>query len=268
MSSLLKTRSLFYYGYSITSDNFQLDFNEGGGELTAQLNIGNYTLTEFVDELIRALNSTPTIANTYDVVVDRDTRIITISADGNFDLLVQTGSHAGTSAFSLAGFTGLDRTGAATYDGNIASGSEFRPQFFLQGYVDPTIFKKNVSASVNESANGEVEVVTFGEVSFTEFDIRFNTDTAQPNGCLGGGSYIETSATGVPDLIAFMDNITKKNKIEFMKDRDDTSSFFKLILERTREDSAGIGYKLRERTDIGLSGYFDTGIIRFRVVNT
>lgn len=51
-----------------------------------------------------------------------------------------------------------------------------------------------------------------------------------------------------------------------MKDRDDPNSFIKLRLESTRESRSGTGYKLRERNDLKLSGYFDTGNLKFRKV--
>lgn len=55
---MIRTKSKFYYGHTIDSDNNLLDFKEGAGtELTATLNVGEYSLTDFVTEVARALNA-------------------------------------------------------------------------------------------------------------------------------------------------------------------------------------------------------------------
>jgi len=258
MSSLLQTKSSFYYGYVISNQNYQIDFDEGATEFTAQLNIGSYTLTDFISEIERAFNSIIGITETYTVSVDRSTRIITINSTGTLNLLVTTGSHFSVSTYPLMGFTGADRTGSSSYFGNNASGSEYRPQFLLQSYVDPTIFKDPVNSSVNRSANGEVlEIITFGRVGFVEFNIRFATDIDQ-----GKGGPIETNVNGVSDLIDFMEAITTAQTIEFMKDRDTPSTFFKILLEKTPQSADGVGFKLKELSNV--PAYFETGILKFR----
>ena len=116
----LATHSKFYYGFEIDETNQYLDFNEGSGELSAELEIGLYSFTDYCAELARALNAAG--GSTYTVTGNRTTRKITIAATGTFSLLVSSGSHEGTSAFATAGFTGADRSGSASYEG-AASGS-------------------------------------------------------------------------------------------------------------------------------------------------
>lgn len=257
---MINTRSVFYYGHVIDETNFSLDFNEGGGEITANLNLGSYTLTEYATEVQRALNDAGALD--YTVTVNRDTRILTIAASANFDLLVSTGSTLGVSTFGLAGFTGVDRTGAATYDGDTASGSEYKPQFKLQSYVPSENFVIPNRASVNTSASGRnVETVTFGDVNFTEFNITFVTDRPQ-----GLDSPMENNPNAVSELRDFLTAVTKKNTIEFMPDRDNRGTFENLLLERTQSDRNGVGFQLFEMLNKSMPGFYESKRLRFRKI--
>ena len=425
----LLTHSKFYYGYEVTPAALYLDFDEGGGELTATLEIGSYTLTEFVAEVARALNEAG--ANTYTVTVDRATRIITIAADSSTDLLVEAGSHLGTTAWGLLGFTtnasiitggggggggfnfenvvnasttadtvtnttapgdvwnagatsvesaagdgyvefktnaidggtmtgftegftgtfytqidyaiylpgpgenvqifesgaqvasGLgtytnsdvmrvERIGTTIYyknsgntiytSGNpsadplyfqtsingpsgapgdfggivdivtdfvstatdaiadVAAGSEYVTQFILQSHVKSEHSQGATYATLNKSASGKVEVVKFGDEYFMEANIKYATDYLY-----GASTPIRNNATGVADLNAFLIYLISKGPIEFMADEDAPETFEKMILESTPDDSKGLKYKLKELYGQGLPGYFETGVLKFRV---
>lgn len=256
----LRTFSAFYYGHIVTSDNNLVNFSEGSGELTATLNIGSYTLSEFVVELGRALNAAG--GQVYTVSVNRTNRRITISAPGTFSLLTQTGSQLANSAFSLMGFDNAsDKTGTNTYTSANGSGSEYLPQFILQDHVATDHWQQSAYASVNKTADGRIEVVRFGTENFLQCNIKYAT--AYP----GDGQVIKTNATGVTDLVAFMNNITQKCPIEYMADISDRETFESIILESTPDSRDGVGYKLREMYDKGLPGYFETGVLKFRVYN-
>src|SRR6185503_364885 len=95
-------------------------------------------------------------ALTYTVTANRSSRTITIATTSTFSLLVSSGTHTGTAPWSLMGFTGSDRTGASTYTGNAASGSEYRPQFLLQNYISSDDWQQAADASVNKTASGRV----------------------------------------------------------------------------------------------------------------
>ena len=56
-----------------------------------------------------------------------------------------------------------------------------------------------------------------------------------------------------------------KSPIEFMKDEADQATFTKVILEKTPRDTKGLKYKMKERFASGLVGYFDSGLLQFRV---
>lgn len=255
----LSTHSKFYYGHIITTDNNAIDFSEGGGELQATLANGSYTLTEFADEIVRAMDAAGAL--TYSTSIDRTTRKITISSTATFELLVSTGTRAGATAYTLAGFTGADRTGASSYEGDSGSGKEYTTQFILQSYVPSSNFKRSTDASVNKSASGRVEVVKFGEESFIEFNMRYITDIQGQDGTL-----LRNRATGVADLRDLLDDLIEKSRFEFMEDENTPTTFEKVILESTPSESDGTGYRLREQFDRGLPGYFDTGILRLRVI--
>lgn len=256
----LNTFSLFTYGHVITNENQNINFDEGAGELSAQIAIGDYTLGEFAIAVQTAMN-TAAVLNVYDVTVNRTTRTLQITGDTvAFDLLITTGSQLGTSAFPLMGFTGADLTAAMTYEGNNASGSKFEPQFLLQDYVNPGDFVESVQSSVNESASGEVETVNFGKKEIVEFSIPFITDIAMD------GKVIKNNATGVADARAFFLQVIDKVRFEFIPDIDTPATFFKVILESTPENREGTSFKLKERFRDNLPGIFETGLIRLRVV--
>lgn len=254
----ITTFSSFYYGYQITSSNLYLNFNEGGSELTATLTVGDYTLTTLLSEVKSALDTVG--ANTYTVTADRDSRKITIaSSGGTLSLLVTTGSASGTSAWSLLGFTS-DKTGATSYESDSASGSSYEPQFKLQSYVSKNIFKEKIRSTINESASGRVEVISFGTRSFYEFSIDYITNIVQP--AVGP---IISNESGVSAAESFMQNVIEKRQVEFHPDKSDTSTFDTLILETTPESGDGTSYRLKERFG-DLPFYYSTGILRWRVV--
>jgi hypothetical protein len=197
--------SSFYYVESITSNNFYLDFDEGGGELSVEIETGDYTPEELANIIEAGLNATTANAFVYTVTFDRSTRRMTLACDNPVDFLVSTGTHNGNDVFPLIGFTGADRTGASSYLANNVTGSEYVPQFPLQEFVDQEDLQKSVSASINKSANGIVEVVSFGTEKFYEFNIMFATNLP-----VGNQGPIRNSATGLSDLRLFMRYLVSK----------------------------------------------------------
>lgn len=253
----IQTKSKFYYMDSVSSTNQYVDFDEGSGELTATLTSGSYTLTDFATELARAMTAAG--GQTYTATLNRTTRKITLSASSNFSLLLSSGSHTASSGLVLAGFSGSsDRASTNSYEGASACGSEYKPQYFLQKYVPSTDLQKEVMPSINQSASGKVEVLSFGTVKFIEMEIPFCTSLSQ------SGAAIENNATGEADVRSFLQAIVKKIDFEFIPDRDTVATFEKVILESTPEDSKGVGYRLREM--LPLAGYFTTGKLILRVV--
>jgi hypothetical protein len=250
----ITTYSGFTYGHEINSDNDFINFDEGVGEISTQIEIGSYTLESFLSAILVALNENGT--QEYDGSIDRETRRITIFSVANFDLLVTTGAQAAISAFGIMGFT-TDRSGANTYEGDLPSGSFFEPQFLLQSFVDFKDNTKTSQASVNESANGVVEVVSFGKNNFMECNITLATDIV-PQGV------IKDNINGVSDLRSFMSYAINKNPIEFVPDITNPSIFEDCLLESTKLDTKGTGFKLYELYSRKLTGYFETKTLTFR----
>lgn len=256
----LNTHSKFYFGFEVDSDNLYLDFKEGGPELTAQIAIGSYTMTDFAAAIQSAMNAES--SNNYVVSIDRTTRIVTIAGDAAFDLLVTTGSHAGSSIFGELGFTGADLVGLATYSGATAIGTEYSTQFVLQSFVDADDQQNATYGTVNKAASGKIEVVTYGNESY--FDMEFKFITNIDNGLDGP---IRFKADGVDQFRNFMRYLVTKAPLEFMRDENDPSSFENIYLEGTPEDaSMGLKFKIKEQYGRGLPGYFESGVLKFRKI--
>lgn len=256
---MLKTFSSFYYGHTITKNNKFLNFNEGAGELSAELAVKGYTLTEFAIEVARAMNEIGNV-NEYTTSLDRVTGKITIISDNaNFDLLINTGAQSALSCFSLAGFNGADLTGALSYESDSFSGFEFEPQFKLQSFVDFEDNEEVANSSVSENANGDViEVVNFGEVNVMECDVRFQTNTVPQ------GPSIKDDPSGEDNFRAFLKYISTKAPIEFIPDFGDKNTFTKCILNRNKKNRNGLGFKLIEMERA--RGYFESGKMEFRQI--
>lgn len=257
----LSTFSSFYFGHTVTSINNSIDFDEGGSELQATLNPGDYSLEEYAEEVKRAMDDAGAL--TYTVTVARATGFMTIASTSNFTLRTLTGTRFGSSAYPMMGFTIVANfTGASTYTGTLRSGSVYRPQSLLVDHIASENFVEKTEAVVNESASGRVQVFTFGTTNFIELTIRLSNDYTQPNSQV----QIETQASGVANLRAFMNYIVTKAKFEYMPDRAVASTFEKVILETTPASRNGTSYKLEE---LGSApGYFSTGKLRLRVVTT
>jgi hypothetical protein len=260
----LNTFSIFYYGLKITggtSANNNLNFlepNDGNVELTAVIDPGTYTYSELITAITTAMNAVGDLD--YTVTVDRDTQVMTIASTDTFELLIGTGSQKGISPFVLLGFTGsVDLTGASTYTGDSPSGDSYSPQFILQDYDDKDNFKERNDPSVNVAASGEVEVVSFGLVSFYRFGIKFITNLAMD------GKVIKNNPTGVADARRFFESITERGAFEIMTDISNRSNFSKVILDALDGSRTGTGYRLKELTARNLPGYYEVNNIKLRV---
>ena len=252
----LSTFSIFYYNFEITSSNKYISFDEGSGEIVAEIQTGSYTASELGTAIKTALEDVGGL--TYTVTFNRTSRSFTIQAGSNFSLLVSSGT-SGLSAFGILGFTGADRTGASTYTGGNA-GSAYEPQFIIQDHVGKEDYQRLVDPSVLKTANGRVEVVRFGISKFIQMNFKYLTDKPSD------GNVIKNNPNGLADIRSFMQFAFLKKPMEFMADISDRNTFDKVILEATPEDAQGTGFRLKELYDKGLPGVFETGVLLFRVV--
>ena len=250
--------SAFTYGHTITEDNQWVNFSENGvDELSAQIDIGAYTLADFANKVAQAMNEVGTL--NYTCTVDRETLKLTISADSNYWLYVTTGTNVSISAYSLMGFT-TDRSNVNNQEGDTISGSVYEPQTPLQKFVD---FQDNVKfneSSVNESASGVVEVVSYGEIRIMEAEIPLITDITPQ-------LYIKEDASGVANARSFLRYAITKAPLEFIPDYSDgnkANNITECLLESTPEDGKGTAFKLKEQYAKKLVGYYSTGKLTFR----
>ena len=261
---MINTMSGWNFGHTIISSNKYLNFEEDGALTNPKvgiLNEGSYTLSEFGTELTRALNEGSEV-NSYTFTLDRDTRKITIIGDtDNFTLLIASGDQLELSVFALAGFNGPDLSGAMSYEADSASGFQFIPQFKLQDYTPFEDIEETANASVNENTRGDVvEVINYGVINKMECNIMFQTDITPQHA-------ITEDANGVSKLRTFMQYLRTKGKVEFMEDVTQPSVFSKCILEKTRLDRKGLGFKLKDMRTVGWTNYFSTDPIEFREVS-
>jgi len=250
---MLDKLSKWYYGHYVDTSNNILSFNDGTDK-TATLNVGDFSLTEFIVEVQRALNAASSL--TFTVSVDRSTRLVTIAAGSTFEL--QTTSGSPLSPYSLLGFSGPDKVSATSYTGGAASGSVFLPQLELQKYSPFGNHQIASYSNVAKSASGTVQVISFGTDDFMTCDVQFQTNNNTT------GSVIENQANGLDNLRTFLQYAVLKRKLEFISDRDQENLFDKCILESTQVSSTGTGYKLNEYLGRGLPGFYSSGILKFR----
>ena len=243
------TKSLFYYGHTVTRENRSIDFKEGSSNFSAFLRVGSYGLQDFALEITRAMNLVSD--NNYISSINRVNRTIEITGDIAFELLPATGVNSGTSALPLAGFD-VDTSSQTSHEGG-ASGKMFEPLLILQDFTPFDFDVESTDAVVNETASGRVETVTYGLSRFMSCNIRFQT-----NKSINGVK----NENAVSELKEFMDYIITKGTIEFMSNKGETSSFTPCILESTARSSLGVGYRLEESN--GIPGFYDTGRLVFR----
>jgi len=256
---MIKTWSKFNYGIQISTSNNKLDFSEGSGQLTATLESGDYTLGEFAEAVSTAMNTVGALD--YTATLDRATNQVTLSAPSNFSLLLSSGTNIGVSYADLLGFMQVvDLTGASTYTGSDPAGFEYFPQFLLQSYVPPEHQRKSADATINKSGSGRVEVVRFGIERFIDMDIRFITNLPMDH------NVIRNNPNGLADAIEFLNDISEKNRFEFVPDVDLPDNYYKVILESFPGYENGTGFKLKELYGQNLPDIYETGVMKLRVV--
>ena len=246
----LFTRSVWFYGHTVTSQNRSLDFTRAAVQYTALIQVGTYSLTDYAQAVARAFNTIDP-DNLYLASVNRSNRQITISGTDAFSLDI-TGPTASVSSYSLLGFT-TDQAAATSHTG-IESGFEFRPQLRLQDYIDFDDDQEASDSVINEAASGRVESVSFGLNKFMTCNVRYQNN--------GQTKFTELDANGIGRLREFLVYATTKADMEFMPDRDDPDVFTKCVLESTGRSQKGTGFRLIESD--GIPGFFDSGRLVFR----
>lgn len=257
---MLSTKSMFYYlTDNVTRSNYKIDFSDGTGPTIREgtLLLGSYSPKELADEVQRAMNEVSTID--YTVTFNRTNKTFTISADSNFTLLADTGTNRSNDIYQVLGFNSSDKTGSNTYTSDSVAVTEYRPQFWVQSYISTEDYQEKIQPSINESASGVIEVLSFGTKKLSEMSLKFITNYPQ-----GVGNDIENDSSAVEKARAFLQVLTQKRNVEFMPNRDDASVYEIFLCEKLSDNSTGTGYKLKEMISRKLGNYYESGKITFR----
>lgn len=226
-------RSAFLYGYTVIDETKEIFFNEGAGVQSFNVPPRSYSLENLRATLQTLLNDNGTFI--YTVSVNRVTRIFTISATGNFDLLP---SETTRNFFEVIGINS-DKTGLASYQSDVATGKTYLPQFSLEDYIPFFANRKSIKGNTSQAPSGVTQATDFGFESFMTCSFPFIGDITHRE-----NAPIESNATGLQDAIDFFDYLITKGELEFMYDRTDFNTFNKCIVESIAREKNGLGYEL------------------------
>ena len=258
MSKIL-TRSVFYFDTQVVIGSRAIDFNEGGSELQATLNVGNYSATEYAAEIQRALRVVGT--QLYTVTLNRTTRKLTIAAPLTFALLSNTGTRPTIAAWAVMGFsTASNKTGTNSYVGDTGTGKEYQTQYPIEKYISEDHSINLENATYNVTPIGLGQQVDFGDGRRVEMNIRLISNAT---GLSGNMTDFVESATGIVDFMTFIAFAMRKGKIEFMPDNATRSSFVKVILEKTAQDGDARRFAL---ANMKTPNFYESDDITFRKV--
>lgn len=250
----LTAKSLFLYGYEITTLNQSIDFRVVALETPRQatLTLGFYSLSGLLTEVSRALKaqaSTFTFTSTADRTISSGTQnhVTIATSSAHFELLFGSGPNFSTTAAPILGFTSTDKTGATSYIGTLSSGTSLITDFYGGGknYLPPQNFKK-VFGSVNVSASGDKEAVVFQVQEFWRVQFDY-----------------EPQSRILPEWQPLFVWMIQQRPLEFTPEITSPSIFFEGTLESTSGDGKGLGYTMTEM----LPNYpflYDTGLMTFR----
>jgi hypothetical protein len=255
---MIQTRSAFIYDTRIYPQKNLISFDEGSGEIVAEIEAKDWAFSEIAQAIEDAMNAVG--GQEYTVTLSFDTRLITISASSNFSLNGTLASEPALLANSRLGFQlGTNYSGFNSYSGINPFGKVYVPQFLLQSYSPPELSKESIGANYYESASGDGELVRLGQKQIVEMNITLATNLPQSE-----RSPIKNNPQGKDQLIELMDHLIDKSKVEFLEDKDAPDNSMILRLESTLGYGDGTGFKLKELYAQGAPEYFETGILTFR----
>lgn len=249
----LTNRSVFLYGYEITTLNNAIDFYasplDSPTPRQATLSLGFYSLTSLLREVARALIAADPL-RIYTVSVDRTVsgglqNRVTISTNGSyFQLLFSSGPRSTSSVGPLLGFPLIDFTGALTYTGSSSTGTVLAPTLRGYNFIPPDNSQK-VFGSVNVSASGLKEAVVFNVQQFWTVEFRY-----EPVSMLASWQ-------------GFLIWAIQQRRLEFTPDVSQPTIFYEGTLEKTGADPKGLAFELKEMLP-QFPNLYQTGVLQFR----
>lgn len=256
---MTKDIARFHYGFDITVFNRYINFRSValGPILTAELTVGNYTATELAKEVKKRMEQVDSL-NTYTTAILRSTGgglspRFQISTSGVYlDLLFLSGINAATSPRDVLGFSHTDKTGSTSYTGELICGTILIPEFPTYDYLPPEAYVMNDGVA-NISAAGIKETLVFAQMFFTQGQWKYITNFG--------------NRTQFTEWAAFLKYATRQLKFEFSPSiNEDVELFYQVTLESTSADGKGMGFKLKQQRGEGLYRFYDTGLLKMRLI--
>lgn len=251
----LRKKSIFLYGFEITSLNSSIDFKTAavGPEYQATLRLGFYSLSGLLVEIKRSLSEadalndfTASADRTFNSGLENRVTLGSPTAGVNFSLLFGTGLRVASSLAPTIGFIAVDRTGAASYQGTISSGTALAPEYVGYSYLGPDMMR-NVFGALNISAGGIKEAIVWNVQKFFQMEFKY-----------------EPEAKVMTEWRDFMTWAIQQKPIEFTPDISFPAAIFDCTLESTDTNGKGLGYKMTEMLPDFPFNY-RTGNMKFRV---
>ncbi len=184
----LSSPSLFLYGIEITPTNRFITFGTNVTEVgplarTATLDVGYYSLTSLLAEVVRALIKADPL-HVYTASADRTIsgglqNRTTISTSGPY-LSIFFGTGNPSNPASVLGFNAADYTGLTYYTGSSSSGTVLIPNQLGYTFTSPKRNQKNFGA-LNISASGVKEAIVFSLQSFWQVQFKYIPAAAADN---------------------------------------------------------------------------------------
>ncbi|MBL0233244.1 MAG: hypothetical protein IPQ08_06225 [Chitinophagaceae bacterium] len=259
--SAIKDVALFLYGFDVSFNvNRYINFKNAslGPELTATLNVGNYTATEYMAAIKAAMELVDGV-NTYTVTLNRSINgntenRMTISTSGSFlSILFGTGTSAANSPATLIGFISTDHVGFTSYTGTFSSGTILIPSLmpYTYNYLGPENFTMKDGVK-NISSSGIKETLVFADQRFFEGEWKYIANFG-----------ISTELTQWQALVDYM---TRQLSFEFTRSINENPNLYEqCTLEKTPQDSNGMGHQFKQMMGEGLYRFYTTGPLTFRV---
>jgi len=247
----LRSKSLFLYGFEVTSDNNAIDFRltSGGTLFQATVPNGYYSLTSLANAISSAMRSassaTITVNTTRAVAGGTENRVLISSLSPNFEIYFGTGPRASTSIASLIGFPSTDQVGHMQYLGTSSAGTALQPDWWGKNWQPPELWRRNFGA-VNISTSGEKEAIVFAIQEFMSVQFDFESETKAFNQW--------------PNLINWM---IKQRPFDFTPEITSPNTYYEVTLEKTADDGKGLGFYLKEMIP-NYPFQFSTGLLTFR----
>jgi hypothetical protein len=250
----LKDKSLFLYGFQVTPLNSSIDFRVVALETPRQatLNLGFYSLTSLMAEIVRALTS---VAPTYTFTATANRTIsgglqnrVTIStSSAHFELLFASGPRSASTSAPLIGFPVTDQTGATTYTGTSSAGTVLTTDWWGFKYQGPDTWQQ-VFGSVNISASGAKEAIVFQIMQFIQVQFMYEPQS-------------KVTAQWLP----WWQWAIQMRPFEFTPEINVPNTFYPVTLESTSGDGKGLGFKFTEQVPT-YPFMYDTGMLKMRVI--